>query len=69
MVNNMLSKTLQIKVHNYLPLSNNEWYFTMPKNVDVIKSLISKASFCTLSEVLYPVSNQPACLVVLNVNV
>ena len=64
----MLNKTLQIKVYNFLPVTNDEQYSTVPKDTGVIKCLISKGHFCFLSEALYPVSNHQEYLLVLHFN-
>ena len=59
----MLNKTLQLKIDfNYLAVTDDDQYCAVPKNVDVIKSLLSTGHFWSLSEKIYPVIYYKECL-------
>ena len=66
MVNMALCKTLKIELQTtYLAKTDDEKYFTHPIGMDIMKCLISKCHYCSLSGGLYPIYNQTDCALTL----
>ena len=58
MVNTALLKTFKIELKNtYLAITNDEKYFTHPIDMDIMKCLVPKGHYCSLSGGLYPIHN------------
>ena len=54
-----------ITKNTYLAITDDEKYFTHQIDVDIIKCLISKGNYYSLSGELYPIYNQTYCTLAL----
>ena len=68
-INTMLYKTLNIQLTNpYLAINNDETYYACPVDMDIMKSLISKRHYFSLSGGLYHVQKCNDCVIPLCLN-
>ena len=66
MVSTALCNTLQIDLKNtYLAITDEEKYFTQPVDLDIMKYLVPKGHYCSLSGGLYPIQNNKDCTLAL----
>ena len=66
MVNTMLHKTPTIELTNpYLAINDNVQYNTNPIHMDIMKCLVSKEHYCSLSGGLYLVNRHTDCALAL----
>ena len=66
MVNTALNKTFKIELKTtYFAINNDKKYFTYPIDIDIMKCLISKGHYCSLSGGLYTIYNQTDCTLAL----
>ena len=64
MVNKALCKTFKTELKiTYLVITDNEKYYTHPIDMDIMKCLISKGHYCSLSGGLYPILNHTDCTI------
>ena len=62
MVNMTVHKTFNIELKiNYLAMTNDKKYFIYPIDMDIMKCLVSKGHYCSLSDGLYPIYNHIDC--------
>ena len=62
-INTMLQKTIQIQLTNpYLAITNDEQHYGWPIELDIMKCLVSKSHFCSLSGDLYPLKCKNYCV-------
>ena len=65
----MLHKTLTIQLTNsYFAMTDNEQYYICQVNMDIMKCLVSKGHYFSLSRGLYPVQGSNDCILVLYFN-
>ena len=68
-VNTMLNKTIIIQMtKSYSSITDYEQYYTHPVDMDIMKCLISKGLYCSLSVGLYPVQEYRNCAISLYFN-
>ena len=69
MVNPMLHKTPHIHLRNScLVITNDKQYYVCPIDMEIMKCLVSKGHYCSLSGALYPMQGSNDCLLALYFN-
>ena len=69
MVNNMIHKIWTIPLKNlYLAKTNDIQYNIHPADMDIMKCLVSKGYYCSMSGGLYPVQGSNYCALALYFN-